>query len=297
MKVKIVNFWLAVGILILWSWSVALVEAAGPSFKQQQLRYVKVRKAYQEKECYLQQLFQSKGLDYPPKRLFFRIFKKEKIFQVWIASGHNSKYILLKEYPICRVPGRLGPKRREGDFQMPEGFYFINRFNPTSNYYLSLGLNYPNKSDAILGVKGHLGGNIFIHGGCSTVGCIPMTNDLIMEIYVLAVEARNNGQKRIPVFIFPMKLTEQNLEEIITTNDRILRYVVHLIEQYPSLAMFVPQTIREHLRQKLARKEALWRFWSNLKEGYDIFEKTHTLPYVTVRKDGSYAFKQGQGKN
>jgi murein L,D-transpeptidase YafK len=32
----------------------------------------------------------------------------------------------------------------EGDYQVPEGFYYITEFNPASNYHLSLGINYPN---------------------------------------------------------------------------------------------------------------------------------------------------------
>ncbi len=56
---------------------------------------------------------------------------------------------LFKTYKVCALAGTLGPKRMEGDYQVPEGFYYINEFNPQSNYYLSLGINYPNESDKV----------------------------------------------------------------------------------------------------------------------------------------------------
>ncbi len=50
------------------------------------------------------------------------------------------------------MAGTLGPKTNAGsDYQVPEGFYYINEFNPKSSFHLSLGLNYPNASDRILG--------------------------------------------------------------------------------------------------------------------------------------------------
>jgi len=49
--------------------------------------------------------------------------------------------------------GKLGPKRQQGDMQIPEGFYHISGFNPASNFYLSLRINYPNPSGAL--GKGH----------------------------------------------------------------------------------------------------------------------------------------------
>lgn len=90
----------------------------------------------------------------------------------------------------------------------PKVFYYINHFNPSSSYHLSLGINYPNKSDELLSVAKNLGDNIYIHGNCVTIGCIPITDHWIEELYVLCMEARNNGQKKIPVYIFPFKFDE-----------------------------------------------------------------------------------------
>ena len=154
----------------------------------------------------------------------------------------------------------MGPKRRRGDGQIPEGFYFIDRFNPLSNFYLSLGLNYPNAADrlrekATPGIS--LGTDIFIHGDCVTIGCIPLTDDKIKEVYVLAVEARTAGQTQIPVHIFPSRMGAARMNT---------------------------------LHKGFAGQKDLLAFWENMKPGYDAFESTHQLPTVTVGPQGAYLF-------
>jgi len=144
---------------------------------------------------------------------------------------------------------------RKWDFQVPEGFYKIDRFNPKSNYYLSLGINYPNKSDKIRGDKIKPGSDIFIHGDCVTVGCIPITDDKIKELYVLAKQAKRNGQHTIPVHIYPAKLTLENLE--------ILR---------------------------LPYKEQI-SFWKELKIIHDQFESTKQVPNFEINSKGAYKLK------
>jgi murein L,D-transpeptidase YafK len=138
---------------------------------------------------------------------------------------------------------------------VPEGFYTINDFNPFSNFHLSLGINYPNESDRTLGVKGNLGGNIFIHGDCVTIGCIPITNDCIKEVYLMAVEAKASGQKQIPVHIFPTRFDK---------------------------GAWIFQT---YINDK-----GLTKFWNNLKIGYEYFESHKRLPTISIKKDGSYQY-------
>ena len=53
--------------------------------------------------------------------VFIRIFKAEKDLELWVKRGE--RFVLFKTYPICTFSGRLGPKRRQGDGQSPEGFY------------------------------------------------------------------------------------------------------------------------------------------------------------------------------
>ena len=224
-------------------------------FEDQQRRYPRVRAAIREKDALLSKLFESKDIEYPPRQILIRTFKKEKILQLWCASIDNSSFRLIKEYPICTISGNLGPKRQKGDRQIPEGFYFIDRFNPSSNFYLSLGINYPNRSDKILGVSGNLGGDIFIHGGCVTIGCIPITDDYIKELYWVAVQAKSKGQHKIPVHIFPTKLDDENMER---------------------------------LKKTFPDSETLIAFWQNLKVVYDRFEQNQKLPTIRVDERGTY---------
>jgi murein L,D-transpeptidase YafK len=161
----------------------------------------------------------------------------------------------LKEYPFCNSSGALGPKRRQGDGQIPEGFYHIDRFNPLSNFHLSLGINYPNQADRIRGGSGDLGGDIFIHGGCVTIGCVPITDELIKEVYLIAVEAKTAGQGRIPVHIFPARMGAKGMRQ---------------------------------LEGAASGNQELLDFWRNLKSGYDSFEQNRRLPSVTVDRQGRY---------
>lgn len=226
------------------------------SFKTQQKQFARVKTAYQEKEKLVKELFTAKGMELGDP-IFIRAFKSEAKLEVWAKGSGKSTYELIKTYDICASSGELGPKRKQGDGQVPEGFYSIDRFNPASNFYLSLGVSYPNKSDKING-KGNLGGDIFIHGNCVTIGCMPLTDDKIMEVYIMAVEAKSEGQQNIPVHIFPCKLDD------------------------PQMASLE----KEHLKEP-----QLITFWKNLQTGYKHFKDSHSLPTVTVLENGEYSFK------
>ena len=183
--------------------AMATVAFAPGDFKSDQLRYERVRNAYAKKEATVDALLKPHNIDKSNMEVFFRAFKEEKEFQVWARNKGDERYKLVTTYPFCMLSGKLGPKRRRGDEQVPEGFYHIDRFNPFSSFHLSLGINYPNASDRKLGKKGALGGDIFIHGSCVSIGCIPLTDPLIREVYIFAVEAHDGGQSKIPVHIFP----------------------------------------------------------------------------------------------
>ena len=223
-------------------------------FKTRQLTFKKVRDSYREKEKKLQDEFNSKKIDYPPGGIFLRAFKEERKLEVWIKGVNSDTFSFFKEYEFSGFSGGYGPKRKEGDGQIPEGFYYISVFNPNSNFYLSLKVSYPNESDRILGNKSNLGGDIFIHGSNVTIGCIPITDDKIKELYILAVEAAENGQSKIPVHIFPAKLTAGKLSS--------------LSEKYMQFSIF----------------------WKKLKTGYDFFEENKKIPPIDVNtKSGEYS--------
>ena len=180
------------------------------AFWQQQRRFARVRAAEAAAGPAVAARLAAQGLDPRQLELFLRLIKTHRELEVWARNRTGGPLTLLHAYPLAATSGTLGPKRRAGDGQVPEGFYAIDRFNPQSNFYLSLGLNYPNAADRALG-EPEPGGDIFIHGGALTVGCLPITNAGIAEVYLLAVAARAAGQAVIPVHIFPFPLTEAEL--------------------------------------------------------------------------------------
>lgn len=175
--------------------------------------------------------------------------------EAWVKEAGKRQYTLLHVYDICATSGELGPKRKEGDLQVPEGVYHINHFNPQSNFYLSLGISYPNTSDKVLSDRRNPGGAIYIHGNCVTIGCLPITDEKIKELYVLAVEARNNGQLKIPIHIFPAALHQA---------------------AFTVLQMKMP---------------AHRKFWENLKSIYDDFEDTRTIREIEIDNEGFYSVR------
>ncbi|MBN2432672.1 MAG: hypothetical protein JXQ27_14445, partial [Acidobacteria bacterium] len=182
--------------------------SATGTFRDQQRRFPRVRAAYAAVEVRLQEQCAAAEVDYPPRRIFLRAFKREAQLEVWGAATASSPFRLIAAYPVCAASGTLGPKRHQGDLQVPEGVYHVDRFNPASRFHLSLGIDYPNRSDRIRKDRPDPGGDIFIHGSCVTIGCLPITDEGIRELYILAVEARNAGQRRIPVHIFPTRLDD-----------------------------------------------------------------------------------------
>jgi murein L,D-transpeptidase YafK len=236
--------------------------AQGPSavasFVDYQRTLQRPSDALKKKEDTLKKQFESKGLQWPAKYMYIRSFKYDGQLEVWVKNERKEPFKLFKTYRVCAMAGTLGPKRMAGDYQVPEGFYYINEFNPNSNYHLSLGINYPNQSDKILSDSLRPGGDIYIHGSCVTVGCIPLTDEYIDEVYTLATYAKAAGQDYIPVHIYPV------------------RYNVKKSADYLAY---------------LSRTDAsLKAFGEKLEQVYDHFELTHQLPVIMTDTRGSYVF-------
>lgn len=198
----------------------------------------------------LPQVCKDVKVTYPPKSLFFRAFKVEKELEIW-AEGTKNTMVLLRTYPIAAASGTPGPKRRQGDLQVPEGVYKVDRFNPNSMFHLSLGLNYPNASDRILGDKADPGSDIFIHGNEVSIGCMAMTDEKIEEIYDLATKAK----RAITVHIFPCRMSGN---------------------AYAAIKRDYPQ----HRT-----------FWTQLEPIYLAFEDTKRVPKVSIDSKGRYKLK------
>lgn len=226
---------------------------AQSNFKTYQLTFERVRQAYDAKWSTLQKELAQEQIT-GKFSMYIAAYKAEQRLEIWLKQNTQKQYKLFKVYPFCSLSGILGPKLKEGDLQTPEGFYHIAAFNPKSNFHLSLGINYPNSIDLLRSATEKPGNHIYIHGNCVTVGCIPITDEKIKEVYILAIEARNAGQNKIPVHIFPFKITETNL------NNRLVTFPQHRV------------------------------FWTNLQQGYAYFEKHKQVPEVTELKS-TYLFK------
>jgi len=178
----------------------------------------------------------------PSSPILIRAYKKEAELEIWKMSS-DGRYALLKAYPICRWSGQLGPKRVEGDMQVPEGFYAIapGQLNPNSHYYLAFNVGYPNAYDRALG---RTGGSVMVHGVCSSAGCFSMTDKQVDDIYAVARDALRGGQREIQLQSYPFRMTAENMA----------KYRLD-----PNIA-----------------------FWKELKNGADHFEVTKTEPSVLI---------------
>jgi murein L,D-transpeptidase YafK len=237
------------------AWADPPAHAGG--FLAEQLRYERVRAAHERKNAALEGTLRRAGIATDGLNILLLAYKAEGVLELYAKSSAASRYRKLRDYVICWVPGKPGPKRQSGDGQVPEGFYHIDRFNPRSDYLLSLGINYPNAADRIKSRGKNPGGDIFIHGSCVSIGCLPMTDDKIQELYLYAVHARNSGQQKIPVYIFPFRMTRANMRKYAAQN---------------------------------AGRPALLRFWQSLEKGYARFSKSGRALRVRVDDNGEYLF-------
>jgi len=155
---------------------------------------------------------------------------------------NGKKYTLFKTYYICDLSGTLGPKIKKGDKQGPEGFYSVGADQLNPWSKHHLSFNLGFPNNYDLAYQ-RTGSALMVHGKCTSLGCFAMGNFRIDEIYTIADSALRSGQGSFQVHIFPFRMTEQ----------------------------------------KIKNHPGRWtRFWKNLQEGYDIFQKTLIPPDVFV---------------
>ena len=147
-----------------------------------------------------------------PVKLVIIALKSEKLLELW-GQDTNGKPFFIKSYPILAASGTAGPKLREGDRQVPEGFYAIESLHPNSHFYLALKIAYPSQEDIKIALAEkrdtkQLGSNIMLHGRGGSVGCISVENQAVEEIFYLAGKL---GKENISLLIMPFDFRKNPL--------------------------------------------------------------------------------------
>ena len=199
----------------------------------------------------LQERLRDKGVTLASP-IMIRIFKAESELELWKQKDRDGPFILFATYPICHWSGSLGPKLHDGDRQAPEGFYTVSRAQARHVGRWPVSIDI-GYPNILDTSQARTGSDILIHGGCSSVGCFAMTNPVSEEIHQLTLAAIEAGQQLVPVHVLPFRMTTENM---------------------------------------IAQSASPWKsFWNNLKEGYDLFERTKRPPMVGVCS-GRYIFSE-----
>jgi len=192
-----------------------------------------------------------------PRALLLRVFKDERVLEVWAAAEPDGAFVHVGDHPVCASSGGPGPKARVGDGQVPEGLYRVSSLNPWSQFHLSLRLDYPNAADRARNpgvAPSALGGDIYVHGNCVTIGCIPLGDAAIEEVYLAAMEARAQGGQ-VRVLILPARPGGTRWTSLAARGG-------------PNVAL-----------------------WRSLEAISTRFDGGHRIPRVAVKTDGTYALE------
>ncbi len=203
--------------------------------------------------------FQSLGVDYPPARLYLEGRKTEGELLLYAGNHGDTPMRLIHRFAVLGQSGGLGPKRREGDLQVPEGCYTIDRFNPKSRFHLSLGLNYPNAADLHFADPAQPGSDIFLHGGALTVGCLPLGDPGIERLYLICHDHHAASRRPIAVHLFPCAMDATQWASVLE----------------PALAV-------------AENPAPLRRLWRSLTSIWESFHTTQRVPNWELDSEGFY---------
>ena len=149
----------------------------------------------------LQPNLSAAGFETWPEDLYYIAYKEEQKLEAYGLL--HGEWKLIKAYPFTAMSGKIGPKLKEGDRQIPEGLYKIEYFNPNSSYYLSMKIDYPSAFDQrVAKVDGRtdIGSDIFIHGKAVSIGCLAVGDAAIEELFMLSsrLEAKTHQVLIVP---------------------------------------------------------------------------------------------------
>jgi len=247
--------------------------AMAKTFAERQTSAPRVKAAHKRASAVMRERFRAAGVAYPPRQVLLRGFKQDGELELWASSSRRGRLTKVHTFKVCAASGLLGNKSEQGDFQVPEGVYRVDRYNPFSSYHLSLGINYPNTADRrrrqTRGSTRPLGGDIFIHGDCVTIGCLPLEDGPIEELYVTLLDARLRHKVDAVVHLFPTRLDDDGMMQL----KRLLR---------PDGPRLVHHT---------DAVDDTWRRWLQLQKVFAAFEADRRIPDVTVDGKGNYGVR------
>lgn len=152
--------------------------------------------------------FAAADLRFPAHELAYVAIKDARRLEVYGRMSPDQPWAFVTEYSILAASGGPGPKLREGDRQVPEGIYRAELLNPNSKFHLSIRLDYPNAFDrqmARTDGRSQLGGDIMIHGGASSIGCVAIGNDGAEDLFVLTALV---GKEQVRIVVSPTDFRE-----------------------------------------------------------------------------------------
>jgi murein L,D-transpeptidase YafK len=134
----------------------------------------------------------------------------EQADSVLVVKSERKLYLVkagevLRAFDVSLGLVPKGHKQREGDFRTPEGRYYLETRNPSSDYFLSIKVSYPNADDRARARSAGVdpGGQIMIHGQPNepkrdersyqgwdwTDGCIAVSNSDMIDIWLMTNES------------------------------------------------------------------------------------------------------------
>ena len=213
--------------------------------------YLRSQRAHEARLPVVKALFEAAGVPFPPAQLAMVGYKSEKQLEVWASAEKGGRAEKIATYGVCAASGALGPKRYEGDRQVPEGYYVLSYGWAESNYHLEMKVSYPNMVDKVLGPKNRpLGGEIMIHGACASIGCLAMSDERAEELWVMM---KAMGDAQVKVFLYPGRDMASLLAD--------------------------PEHARHHA------------FWQNLEEGRQLFLRERRIIGVKADWRGVYMYE------
>jgi TPR repeat protein len=203
----------------------------------------------------LMRAFQERGVTYPPRAVTLIALKNEGRLEVW-ADGGNGSWTFLRSYLVRATSGKLGPKLRQGDHQVPEGIYQVSALNPRSRYHLALRLGYPNDFDRARGDeegRDALGSDIMIHGDRVSDGCLPIGDESIEEVFALASTI---GIESVSVVVTPVDFRRTDVRSALARVQRAPRWLPALYADLARTLATYPLPSSDELRALPPRRQA-----------------------------------------